>query len=115
MRPRNTIALASTVLVLSMPWTHAFSADADRSDSVVTSFGAAVSADVMDAQRGRAVITVMDVDGKLYDTVATHNVTGNNTIGGGAFAQSNGFSTTIQNSGNNVLIQNATILQLDVR
>jgi ABC-type enterochelin transport system substrate-binding protein len=70
---------------------------------------------VMEVQRGRAVLTIMDVDGNVQDNAAINNITGRNVITNGAFTNASGLSTTIQNSGNNVLIQNATILQLDVR
>jgi len=41
--------------------------------------------------------------------------TGGNTIAAGAFANMNGVATVIQNSGNNVLIQNATVLDVIVK
>jgi hypothetical protein len=69
----------------------------------------------MSVQRGRAVLTFMDVDGNVQDNTAINNITGRNVITSGAFANASGLSTAIQNSGNNVLIQNATILQLDLR
>lgn len=77
-----------------------------------------VPLDVLHAQRGRAqpeVLTVMGLDGVVQDNVATHTVTGRNLITNGSFANSSGLSNVILNSGNNVLIQNATILMLDVR
>jgi hypothetical protein len=58
-------------------------------------------------------------DMKLNGTVATNTaqnvVTGANTIGGGAFANAVGLPTVIQNSGANVLIQNATIVNVQIR
>ncbi len=41
--------------------------------------------------------------------------TGSNTIAEGAFANMNGIATVIQNSGNQVLIQNATVLDVIVK
>jgi len=38
------------------------------------------------------------------------SITGNNNISTGAFTGLTGFATVIQNSGNNVIIQNATIV-----
>lgn len=38
------------------------------------------------------------------------STTGNNTVSNNAFAGSTGFATVIQNSGNNVIIQNSTIV-----
>ena len=78
-------------------------------------FARTVPAEVMDMQRGKAVITMMDVDGNVSDNAAVNNVTGMNMVTGSSFSNASGLSTVIQNSGSNVLIQNATILQLDVR
>lgn len=51
----------------------------------------------------------------LYDNKANDNVTGSNYINGGAFSNASGLPTLIQNSGNNVLIQNATILNVKMQ
>jgi hypothetical protein len=74
-----------------------------------------VPIDVLDAQRGKAVLTITDLEGAVHDNTAINSITGRNVITNGAFSNSSGVSTMIQNSGNNVLIQNATLLQLDVR
>lgn len=55
----------------------------------------------------RAVGTVNDVS--VWNTV-----TGHNTITEGALAGASGLPMVIQNSGNGVLIQNATIVNLDM-
>ncbi|HWS16162.1 MAG TPA: hypothetical protein VN450_08245 [Candidatus Methylomirabilis sp.] len=41
--------------------------------------------------------------------------TGGNSIGGSAFSNMNGIATVIQNSGNQVLIQNATVVDVIVK
>jgi hypothetical protein len=41
--------------------------------------------------------------------------TGTNTIAGGAFTYMNGVATVIQNTGNQVLIQNATVVDVIVK
>ena len=85
-------------------------------DSVADSmFTKLVPDDALAAQRGKAVLTVMTLDGSVQDNAAINNLTGQSIITNGAFTNASGVATTIQNSGNNVLIQNATILQLDVR
>ena len=43
---------------------------------------------------------------------ANHLTTGSNFVDGGAFTNDTGFPTVVQNSGNNVLIQNSTIVNL---
>ncbi len=55
----------------------------------------------------------------VFDAISTNNTTtgtvsGGNTIDTGAFSYSSGLSTVIQNSGNNVLIQSATILNVNI-
>jgi hypothetical protein len=78
-------------------------------------FQKAVPDGVMEEQRGKAVLTIMDLEGSVQDNAARNNITGQNVLTNGSFSNASGISSVIQNSGNNVLIQNATILQLDVR
>lgn len=58
-------------------------------------------------------------DMKLNGTVSSNNaanvVTGSNLITDGAFANANGLPMVIQNSGANVLIQNATIVNIQIK
>jgi hypothetical protein len=54
----------------------------------------------------------MKLSGTVTDNSAVNVVTGNNVINGGSFANSSGLPTVIQNSGSNVLIQNATIVNV---
>lgn len=59
-----------------------------------------------------AVIVEADNDGSVSGNVAHDNVTGQNVIDGGSFANAAGITTVIQNSGNNVLIQNGTAVNV---
>lgn len=79
--------------------------------------GATIGDQILDANRGGQVIetNTNNVNATLYDNQATANVTGNNQITSGAFSGANGMSTVIQNSGNNVIIQSATILNLKMQ
>lgn len=72
-------------------------------------------------QQGNAIENVRlqlsnsDQEASVGDNVLNSLSTGTNTVAGNAFADSNGFgSTIIQNSGNQVVIQNSTILNLSV-
>ena len=56
-----------------------------------------------------------ELSGKVGNNSATNVQTGSNTITDGSFANSNGLPIVIQNSGNGVLIQNSTILNLNVK
>ncbi len=57
-------------------------------------------------------INKAELDGTLEGNTAINSVTGDNVISNGAFADASGLSTAIQNSGNNVLIQNSTIVNV---
>ena len=86
----------------------------------ITSWGHPVPSAQLDTQRGGTETSPLTINAnmlnaKLFDNSATDNVTGNNTITGGAFAGASGLATVIQNSGNNVIIQNGTVLNLTVK
>ncbi len=51
----------------------------------------------------------------VRDNVATNLSTGNNSINGESFAGMSGVPMVVQNSGNNVVIQNSTILNLQLK
>lgn len=55
------------------------------------------------------------IDGAVAANTAVHVVTGNNSIDAGSFANMAGIPVVIQNSGANVLIQNATIINLQFK
>lgn len=59
-------------------------------------------------------INDQDQDGDVVDNVAVGNTNGDNLITGEAFSNSSGFLSTVQNTGNNVLIQNSTIINVSV-
>jgi hypothetical protein len=56
----------------------------------------------------------MTLNGTTADNSARNVNTGDNTISSGSFANMNGLPVVIQNSGANVLIQNAVILHLQM-
>lgn len=82
-------------------------------------FGAApVAADaLLDDARGGAELNLYDIksDGVVTNNQAANLTTGSNWVTEGSFAGAAGFATVVQNSGNNVLIQNATIINLQVQ
>ena len=61
------------------------------------------------------IINTNTVNGSVNDVTVLNNITGNNSINGGAFTGAQGFPMVIQNSGNGVLIQNATILNVTIQ
>ena len=64
---------------------------------------------------GDRVFNDAQLKGVVADNQASHLTTGMNVISDGAFSGAAGLSTVIQNSGNNVLIQNATIVNVQLK
>ncbi len=82
-----------------------------------------VSVEDMDEARGGqdvqieldVIYTESDIYGYSSGNVANNTVSGNNILSPGAFADSSGLSNVIQNTGNNVLIQSSTIVNLTLK
>lgn len=76
--------------------------------------GSPIGPGALDALRGGASTVDNDilVDGNVQDNTADHVLTGHNTVDAGSFANASGISTVIQNTGANVLIQNAMIVNV---
>jgi hypothetical protein len=86
---------------------------ATSGDAQQPGFGVAMSDEQLDEHRGGdALVGLNSLNGTLSDNVANKVVTGSNTISDGSFASSSGLPTVIQNTGANVLIQNATVLNV---
>jgi len=78
-------------------------------------FAHPVGADMLSTVRGGAQVhNSMTLDGTTADNSARNVTTGGNTIGTGSFANMSGLPIVIQNSGANVLIQNAVILNVQM-
>lgn len=73
-------------------------------------------ADTLANTRGGAEVVNNDMTlhGVTAGNSARNVTTGDNTISAGSFSNMSGLPTVIQNSGANVLIQNATILNLQM-
>ncbi len=76
--------------------------------------GHPIAIEALEALRGGADTVENDilVNGNVQDNTADHVVTGHNNVDAGSFANANGISTVIQNTGANVLIQNAMIVNV---
>lgn len=79
--------------------------------------GVAVDSQNLANSRGGTEVTLNDLksNGVVSNNQASNLVTGGNWVTEGSFAGAAGLSTVVQNSGNNVLIQNATIINLQVK
>lgn len=87
------------------------------STSATSIFGAPVtSSDLAQARGGTfQVENNMVLNGTTSNNSAQNVVTGNNSIDGGSFSHMNGFPVVVQNSGANVLVQNAVIVNLQMQ
>ncbi|WP_426396904.1 hypothetical protein ACN9M1_01860 [Ralstonia sp. R-29] len=86
----------------------------------VPSLGHAVGADKLDGYRGGTqdlyqTVNEARLSGTVSDNTAVNVATGSNIVRDGSFANAAGIPTVIQNSGANVLIQNATIVNVQFR
>ena len=79
--------------------------------------GSALSDNRLSAQRGGQDAQLSEIKAKstVTDNSAHHLTTGTNSITEGAFGNVSGMPMVIQNSGNNVSIQNSTVLNLQLR
>lgn len=77
-------------------------------------WGEAVAADRLGRTSGKddTVHTEAVLGGTVGNNTAINTVSGNNVIDSGSFANAQGLPMVIQNSGSNVLIQNATVINL---
>lgn len=78
-----------------------------------------VSAEVLGTENAKAQIQIdklvmndQDLNGVVQGNTAINTQTGNNTVAPDAFTDTAGLVTLIQNTGNNVLIQNSTIVNI---
>lgn len=97
------------------------SSDQLANDSITAGFPSIgiVSLDELDEVRGMGgvdstVLNTMNVKATLTGNTATNNVTGTNIIDTSAFSGANGMFSVIQNSGNNVVIQDSTIVNVTI-
>ena len=75
-----------------------------------------VSNSMLNARRGgERVFNDAQLKGVVSNNVASNLTTGMNVISEGAFSGSSGLPLVVQNSGNNVLIQNSTIVNVQLK
>ncbi|MES3022089.1 MAG: hypothetical protein V4857_10960 [Pseudomonadota bacterium] len=79
--------------------------------------GRAAGADLLGRLRGgdASIAVSAKLDGAVSANTAVNVTTGANVITNGSFANASGIPIVIQNTGANVLIQNATVLNLQLR
>lgn len=81
-----------------------------------TGLGAGVDSDTLAGMSGGTQVTQnTTLTGTVSNDSVDHVVSGANVINGGAFNGEVGIPVVIQNSGSNVLIQNATVISVEFK
>jgi hypothetical protein len=122
MKPTNSIARTGLVLAACLSgWSLANSATLSEIPQVtattVSSFEDPIESSRLDSYRGGFDLVKNDMKliGSVANNTAEHVWSGNNVIADGAFSNASGFPMVVQNSGSNVLIQNATIVNVQLK
>ena len=113
-RPHRASTTACVTLALLAACALLSPGAAAEPGGAASAFAAPVDADALDRLRGGHDITHNDLrlDGITAGNTASNVATGTNTIATGAFAGMSGLPLVVQNSGANVLIQNAVIVNV---
>lgn len=105
--------MRAAILMISLAMAFAMPVAAD--DAPPASLGTPVASDTLAEQRGgdeTRILNTIHVDGDVTDNTAQNVVTGANNIQGGSFDNASGVLSVVQNTGANVLIQSATIVNV---
>ena len=115
-------ALEGCLLIVLVIILHSQEAKADSAqeqDQLLFSSAETALPDELDNASGREGVDMttlnnMNVRATLSGNQANNTVNGYNIIDHGAFAQASGINSVIQNTGNNVVIQDATIVNVTI-
>ncbi|HTD05089.1 hypothetical protein [Undibacterium sp.] len=121
-KPRDVMEVASAAnTTTALDTTNSSNAGATQKNPektvFSTKFGKAADAQDLGNLRGGTDVVVSNdqkLKGTVTDNSATNVATGANNITSGAFSNVSGIPIVIQNSGANVLIQNSTIINLQL-
>jgi hypothetical protein len=111
-RTKAWFAVVALMLVAGTAWS------GESADVVAADFGPPIAPEVLDQHRAgesKQQLNWMDVRANLEDNKAIDTFNGSNFITGDSFSHASGLPVAVQNSGNNVIIQNAFILNLNVK
>ncbi len=110
--PTSIYRMALALALCGAGW--AFAQDAPAPPS---GLGVPLQAEQLDSYRGGfdLVTNNAQLSGTVADNAAANVFTGNNSIADGSFANASGLPMVIQNSGANVLIQNATVVNVQLQ
>ncbi|GAB3289721.1 hypothetical protein [Parahaliea aestuarii] len=121
--PARTLAARMACAAATLYAATAVSAEPPLSASLAPGLQPVDSAE-LDLQRGREGLNVDDMvvllgevraDAHISDNVLTSQQTGANLVEAGAFGNASGLVFSVQNSGNHVVIQNTTLINVNMQ
>ena len=107
--------MRATDLTIALAMTIALPIALYGEEPAVDGLGTPVASATLAEQRGGEEIQILNtihIDGDVTDNTATNVVTGANNIQNGSFDNASGVLSVVQNTGANVLIQSATIVNV---
>ena len=111
----TSMIFSKTILVLAIGAAGISHALADDGWAEGPRIAPAATDSTLETERGgTSVSATNNVDGVLTGNTAIGTTSGSNAVSGGAFAGMTGIPMVIQNTGNNVIIQNATTLNVQL-
>lgn len=116
MRYLEISMIVAALLAFSAEDAMASGAMPENDQAVVENLVDVVSDNELDQDRGMGVpityTSTSTLNATLSNNTATNTVSGDNMIAAGALDGVSGVASVIQNSGNNVIIQNSTIVNM---
>ncbi|WHZ12905.1 MAG: hypothetical protein OJF60_003346 [Burkholderiaceae bacterium] len=111
------LALAASSCLATLPAAaQTGGASAPRGADSSVSFGYPVGTQSLEVHRGGDIgVASSTLAGTTANNSATDVITGTNSISAGSFSNSAGIPVVVQNSGANVLIQNAVTVNLQMK
>lgn len=106
---------ASLIAVLAVAFALPVAAEEEETDAPAATLGTPVTSEKLAEQRGgdeTQILNTIHIEGDVADNTATNVITGANNIQNGSFDNASGVLSVVQNTGANVLIQSATIVNV---
>lgn len=116
------VKAALALALCSSGWCLAMGVDSDaapvaHTEAAVSGLGVPMGAVQLESYRGGFDVVKNDMllSGTVTNNSTVDVLSGSNYIANGSFANANGVPMVVQNSGSNVLIQNATIINVQMK
>ncbi len=115
MRRVSQMLWPAMLLLGATAW-NAMAATPPAKPAYIEGLGQSVASEVLAKSSGGTDVTqIIRLNGTVTNNTSDHVLTGSNVIDNGAFNGAAGVPMVIQNTGNSVLIQNATIINVQLQ